>query len=137
MDYLMLKISKLRWYIRYPVAVCTLYASWWMFEESTYVIPFIFLVCAMIMTKEISPSLMLIVASVWLWPTGFFDKPFAYMTFGIIFQFIGTIVLFSLGIFMGVKMYTDYQYAMYVNEKNETPTTSPEAKKRQELGYDK
>ncbi|GEM_PF-5102126 len=34
MDYLLLKISKLPWYIRYPVAVCTLYASWWMFNES-------------------------------------------------------------------------------------------------------
>ena len=137
MDFLLLKVAKLRWYIRYTVAVCTLYASWWMFKESTYAIPFIFFVFAMIMIKEISPSLLLIAASIWLWPTGFFDTPFAYMTFGIIFQFAGAIALFSLGIFMGVKMYTDYQYAMYVKEKSATPPVSPEAKRRQELGYDK
>ena len=82
-------------------------------------------------------SLLLIVCSLWLWPSGFFDTPFAYMTFGIIFQFLGAIVCFLLGVFMGIKTYAGKQYAMYVKEKNTTPPVSPEVKRRQELGYDK
>lgn len=82
-------------------------------------------------------SLSLIACSLWLWPSGFFDTPFAYMTFGIIFQFLGTIVIFSFGVFMGIKKYADKQYAMYVKEKNTTLPVSSEVKRRQELGYDK
>ena len=33
------------------------------------------------------------VVSIWIWPSNFFDIPFAQMTFKILFQFIGSIVI--------------------------------------------
>lgn len=132
-DIVLLEIAKLRWYVRYPVAACVLYASWWLLEASypkiglhAYWFPSIFAICAMIMIKEISPSLLLIAGSIWLWPSGFFDTPFAQMTFGILFRFAGSVVLFALGLFSGIVIYSRTQN-----------TIAPEVKRRQELGYDK
>ena len=36
--------------------------------------------------------------SVWLWPSGFFDTPFAQMTFKILFQFAGSIAMALWGV---------------------------------------
>ena len=135
MDILLLEIAKLRWYIRYPAAVCTLYAAWWMLEAlypemGLWAIwfPAIFAICAMIMVKEISPTIIFFACSVWLYPSGFFDMPFAQMTFGILFQFVGSIVLFVLGVVTAIVIYRIIQ-----NEE----TIPPEVKRRKELGYDK
>jgi hypothetical protein len=122
MDFLLLEIAKLRWYIRYPVAVCTLYASWWIFKESTrvppftYVLPSIFALCGMIMIKEISPSLLLFASSIWMWPTGFFNVPFAQMTFGILCQSFFSVVFFASSVIAGLVMYSKLQYAKYANQ---------------------
>jgi hypothetical protein len=119
MDYLLLEVAKLRWYIRYPAAACTLYASWWMLKESEYAIPSILFICAMIMIKEISPSLMLLAGSIWLWPSGFFNIPFAQMTFGILCQFLLSVVFFVLSPIAGLMMYIKRQHAKYVIEIGE------------------
>ncbi len=119
MDSLLLEVAKLRWYIRYPVAVCTLYASWWMFKEATYAIPFMLAICALIIIKEIGLSLLLIAGSIWLWPTGFFNVPFAQMTFGILCQFFFSVVLFASSVVAGLVMYSKLQYAEYKKEISE------------------
>jgi len=130
-DFLLLEVAKLRWYIRYPAAACVLYATWWMLKYGLvaadgfeYVIPFIFAICAMIMIKEISPSLLLIAGSIWLWPSDFFDTPFAQMTFGILFQFAGSTVLFVLGAISGIVIYSKGQYAKYSKEISDKATQS-------------
>jgi hypothetical protein len=71
MEMLLLEIK--RWYIRYPVAACVLYAAWWVLKDMypkvglhAIYFPSIFAIIAMIMIKEISPSLLLIAGSIWL-----------------------------------------------------------------------
>ena len=39
-----------------------------------------------------------LLVSIWLWPTGFFDIPFAQMTLKIVLQFIGVILMALWGI---------------------------------------
>ena len=106
-DWALLKIAeKARWYIRYPVAVCVLFSAWWLFEYyHFYAIPLILLGCAIALAKEVSPTLLLMLGAVWIWPTDFFDIPFAQMTFGILGQFILSCLLFVSSLIVGLRAY--------------------------------
>ena len=116
-DWALLHVAeKAHWYIRYPVAVCVLFAVWWLFQQHLLFIPLILLVCAAALAKEVSPSLLLMVAATWVWPNGFFDIPFAQMTFGILCQFFLSVVLFVSSPIVGLVIYSKLQYARYANE---------------------
>jgi hypothetical protein len=111
-DGLMLHIAaKGSWRIRYPVAVCALGASWWLFEHHTVFIPIIFLVCAAALAKEVSPSLLLLAAAIWVWPSGFFSIPFAQMTFSTLGEFLLSCLLFVSSIAAGLLIYAALQRA--------------------------
>ena len=111
-DALLLHIADTRrWFIRYPVAVCALAASWWTLQHGAIAIPIIFLVCAAALAKEVSPSLLLLAAAVWIWPTDFFSIPFAQMTFGKIGQFLLSCLLFVASIASALLIYAAQQSA--------------------------
>ena len=108
--------KKARWFIRYPVAICVLYAVWWMIKQQLIFLPLVFLTCATVLAKEVSPSILLIVAAIWIWPNDFFDIPFAQMTFGILSQFFLSVVLFIASPIVGLLIYTKLEYIKYTNE---------------------
>ena len=108
--------KKARWFIRYPVAICVLYAAWWMIQRRLIFLPLFFLACAAALTKLVSPSILLIVAETWIWPSDFFDIPFAQMTFGIISKFFFSVVLFIASPIVGLLIYTKLEYTKYTNE---------------------
>ena len=95
MDFPLLKAP---WYIRYPIASCLLYVAWLCINKGLGFISIFFVIDALVVAYEISPSILLIAGSIWLWPSDFFDTPFSQMTFGILFQFAGSVVLFFIGI---------------------------------------
>ena len=112
-DALLLHIADTRrWFIRYPVAVCAVAASWWTLQHSAIAMPIIFLVCAAVLAKEVSPSLLLMAAAVWIWPTDFFGIPFAQMTFGKIGQFMLSCLLFVVSLASALLIYAAQQNAL-------------------------
>ena len=112
LDWALLHVAeKARWYIRYPVAVCVLFAAWWLLQRDLFFIPLILLACAAVLGKEVSPTLLLMVAAMWVWPSGFLDIPFAQMTFGILGQFLLSCMLFVFSIIMGLRAYAAQQRA--------------------------
>ena len=119
---LLLIAKKARWFIRYPVAICVLYAAWWMIKQQLIFLPLVFLACAVVLTKEVSTSILLIVAAIWIWPNDFFDIPFAQMTFGILSQFFLSAVLFISSPIAGLLIYTKLEYIKYANEISKNPS---------------
>jgi hypothetical protein len=124
LDWALLEIAeRTRWYIRYPVALCVLFAAWWLGQHiqppDMFLLSWVWMIlggCAVFLAKEVSPSLLLMVAAMWVWPDGFFDIPFAQMTFGILCQFFFSVVLFASSPIVGLVIYSKLQYARYANE---------------------
>lgn len=120
LDWALLEIAKnARWYIRYPIAVFLLFAVWWLYEQNLQLfhdhplltLPWILIWvgCAAALAKEVSPTLLLMLGSVWIWPTDFFDIPFAQMTFGILSQFILSCLIFVSSLITGLRAYISRQ----------------------------
>ena len=117
METLLLAFGKFRWFVRYPAAALMFWASWHMFTVNHYyMIPTIFAFCGVVITKEASPSLLLLVASVWLWPESFLNTPFAQMTFGIILSALASLLVFVAAPFVAMVLYNKREYARYVSE---------------------
>jgi hypothetical protein len=120
LDWALLEIAKnTRWYIRYPIAVFLLFAVWWLYEQHPQLVhenPWItlpwflmWLGLAAALAKEVSPTLLLMLVSVWIWPTDFFDIPFAQMTFGILSQFTLSCLIFVSSLITGLRTYISRQ----------------------------
>lgn len=121
-DYALLHVAeKARWYIRYPVAVCILVAAWWLVQQHLFVLSLILLVCAAALAKEVSPTVLLMVAAVWVWPSGFLDIPFSQMTFGNFGEFLLSCVLFIFSIITGLYAYVAQQNAAYAAQQHPLP----------------
>ena len=73
-------------------------------------IPAVFAICAAVITKEASPSLMLLCGAIWLWPDDFWSTPFAQLTFGMIFS-----ALASGMMFLGTPVVAFVLYIMRIN----------------------
>lgn len=110
LDWALLRVAeRARWYVRYPVAISVLIAAWWLFEQHLFVVPLILLACAAALAKEVSPTVLLMLAAVWVWPTDFLDIPFAQMTFGTLGKFLLSCLLFVSSFIMGLRAYAAQQ----------------------------
>lgn len=117
MEILLLALGKFRWYVRYPAAALMLWASWHMFTVShSYMIPAVFTLCAAVITKEASPSLLLLAGSIWIYPEDFLSTHFAQMTFGMILAALASLLMFVATFVVAVVLYTKREYTRYASE---------------------
>lgn len=74
-------LDKYRLYIRYSAAVLAGWAGGRLFMvEHVYLLATICAVCAAILAKEISPSLLLLAGSIWICPDDLWHTPLAQFT---------------------------------------------------------
>lgn len=111
-DYFLLRIAeKCSWRIRYPVAACVTWLSWWLFAHQLPFFATVFLICAVILAKEVSPSLLLLAAATWIWPKDLLSIPFGQMTFGLLGRGGMSVLLVIASVAVALWVYVAQQNA--------------------------
>lgn len=125
-DYLLLRIAEnFSWRIRYPTAAGVAWLAWWLFTHQFLFFAAMFLFCAAILAKEISPSLLLLVAATWIWPTDFLSIPFSQMTFGLLGRGILSALLVFASVAVALWVYAAKQNTQVDNSTPSGPATLP------------
>lgn len=112
MEDLLLGLGKYRWYIRYPAAAFAVGSAWYLVTTfHHFAIPVILLACAAVITIELSPTILLMAASVWLWPDDLLGTPLAQLTLGTLLTGLISVLIFIAAPLVGLVLHLHRQTA--------------------------
>lgn len=101
-----LALDKFRWHIRYPAAILAGWTGGHLFMvEHVYVLSAICAVCAAILAKEISPSLLLLAGSIWICPDDLWHTPLAQFTLAMIVEAFASLLMLVAAPVVALALY--------------------------------